>query len=96
MNRILWNGEADREPERGRPTIDEFVIHDATIHLEQMSDQCYWIGIDTKDGKHLAVNVWARRAHIFCTEQESDIAWDEVSTHDDWKAVDPQPSEPAE
>ena len=37
VDRILWNS--------GRKTIDEIVVHNCTVHLEQMTDQSYWMGI---------------------------------------------------
>lgn len=76
--RILWN-EAERK------TIDEFVVHDATIHLEQMDDNCYWIGITDADGREFSVNLHTPRATIRCTQQDCEWMWDEDATHEPHK-----------
>jgi hypothetical protein len=46
-DRILWN----RRPTGPRDTgdIDEIVVHDCTVHVEQMDERCWWIGV-TKAG----------------------------------------------
>ena len=74
MNRILWNP--------GRKVIDEIVIHDCTVHIEQMSDDSWWIGVDLADGTYWAGNFWTDpRASMSFTEQESDVAWDKDEEH---------------
>lgn len=75
MNRILWN--------RGRESIDEIVLHDANVHVEQMSDDAWWIGVTLKDGSYWAGNFWTGdpNARMTFTEQESDVAWDEDKEH---------------
>ena len=72
--RILWN-------QRGG-CIDEIVIDNAAVHIEQMSDSCWWIGIDLPDGTYWAGNFHTRRAPIQFTEQESNVAWDRDDTHE--------------
>lgn len=47
-DRILWN----RRPETCIDTgdIDEIVAHGVTVHIEQMDDRDWWIGITWPDG----------------------------------------------
>lgn len=74
MNRILWN--------RGRETIDEIVLHDVkTVHVEQMSDDCWWIGIDLDDGSYWAGNFFSHPFPMRFKEQESDVEWEEDKEH---------------
>src|SRR4051795_293317 len=48
-NRILWN-------RRGRD-IDELVVSDiADVHVEQMDNRCWWIGITRTDGSYWSGN----------------------------------------
>ena len=74
MNRIQWN-------ERGG-CIDEIVVHNAAVHIEQMSDSCWWIGIYLSDGTFWTGNFMSRRAQMTFTEQESDVVWDADHTHE--------------
>jgi hypothetical protein len=73
MDRILWN--------KGRESVDEFIVHNCTVHLEQMSDTSYWMGI-YKDGdelrRALMVNLSHRgRVPLVCTvEDDSDCMWE--------------------
>lgn len=73
-NRILWN-------RRGHD-IDEIVIHDATVHIEQMGDNCWWIGITSPRG-YWAGNFSTKRAPMWFWEQdrEGDI-FDDDETHE--------------
>lgn len=75
MNRILWN-------ERGKD-IDEIVLHDVTtVHVEQMTDRCWWIGVDKADGTYWAGNFVAdSRGRMRFSEQESDVAWERDDEH---------------
>jgi hypothetical protein len=77
MNRILWN-------ERGRD-IDEIVLHHpAVVHIEQMGDRCWWIGIDMPDGTYWHGNFVAdSRGRMRFSEQENaGITWDRDDTHE--------------
>jgi hypothetical protein len=76
VNRILWN-------QRGHG-IDEIVVHGCTVHIEQMHDRCWWIGIDLPGGAHWAGNFWCdSRGRMTFTEQESDgFEWDHDGAHD--------------
>jgi len=73
VNRILWN-------ERGGE-IDEVVISNCAVHIEQMSDNCWWIGITRSDGGYWAGNFHTKRKMTF-TEQEMDgFEWDDEDAH---------------
>jgi hypothetical protein len=82
VNRILWNV---------RPTstrvgdIDEIVISDCAVHIEQMNDRCWWIGISRADGGYWAGNFQAdSRGRMTFWEQEQDgFDWDRDGTHED-------------
>ena len=77
MNRILWNARDE--------DIDEIVLHDVkTVHIEQMSDQCWWIGIDMPNGGHWAGNFFTGpRSKMHFAEQGNDsVEWDEDESHD--------------
>lgn len=72
-HRILWNP--------GRDEIDEIVLHDVeTVHVEQMDDRCWWIGVTMKDGSCWEGNFHSRRRMTF-TEQESTVEWDRDEEH---------------
>ena len=75
MNRILWNDDTE---------IDEVVFTDPQhVHIEQMGDECWWIGVTLNDGSYWAGNFMAKskKAMTF-TEQESDVDWDDDRTHE--------------
>lgn len=77
MKRILWN-------ERGHE-IDEIVFTDvACVHIEQMGDECWWIGIDLPDGAYWAGNFYARsKKRMTFTQQEMEgFDWDRDDTHE--------------
>jgi hypothetical protein len=77
-NRILWN-------QRGR-NIDELVVSDiAAVHVEQMNDRCWWIGITRADGSYWAGNFVAdSRGRMRFTEQGPPVGfeWDRDDTHE--------------
>jgi hypothetical protein len=78
VNRILWN---TRDGD-----IDEIVLTDvATVHVEQMGDRCWWIGITLADGGYWAGNLHATsRGHMSFTEQDNaGFEWDRDDSHDD-------------
>ena len=77
VNRILWN-ERDRD-------IDEIVVSDvATVHVEQMHERCWWIGITRTDGSYWAGNFFATsRGRMTFSEQEQEgFEWDADNTHE--------------
>lgn len=85
MNRILWNTR-DHD-------IDEIVLHDAsTVHVEQMDDRCWWIGIDLPDGGYWSGNFTAdsRGRMRFWEQERIGFEWDEDKSHDEFgKAATP-------
>lgn len=77
IDRILWN--------RGRKTVDEVVVHNCTIHLEQMTDQGYWMGVYKGDNS-LMVNLWVDggRKPLLCRVDDDGPeawGWDEDGEH---------------
>lgn len=79
VGRILWN-------ERGKD-IDEIVLHDVrTVHVEQMDNRCWWIGIDVADRRYWSGNFVAdSRGRMGFMEQDNDgIEWDYDESHDEW------------
>jgi hypothetical protein len=87
IERILWNRRP--EPGRGeRGEIDEIVLSNVDIHIEQMNDGCWWIGIYRHDDPSIywMGNIHTKnprsRAHITFTEQENaGIEWDRDESH---------------
>jgi hypothetical protein len=77
MNRILWNVR-DKD-------IDEIVIHNATVHVEQMDARCWWIGIDLPGGGHWAGNFHCdSRGRMKFTEQETwGFDWGQDKAHNE-------------
>jgi hypothetical protein len=75
IDRILWN--------HGRETIDEIVVHNCTVHVEQMDDRCWWIGVYKGDEQ-----MWTGNFHCYrhkdgmkFTEQDDDLEWDREDEH---------------
>ncbi len=82
VNRILWN----RRPRDARDAgnIDELVLHDATaVHVEQMSDRCWWIGIDLGDGRYWHGNFSAdsRGRMVFSEQENAGVVWEHDGEH---------------
>lgn len=76
-DRILWNvRDGD---------IDEIVMSDVDIHIEQMTDRCWWIGVTSVDGhKYWAGNFTCdSRGRMTFTEQERDFEWDVEDAHEE-------------
>lgn len=82
MNRILWNRAPDGRYDCG--DIDEIVLHDATVHIEQMNDRCWWIGIDLPDGGYWAGNFTAtsRGVMSFNEQERYGFEWDKDHMHE--------------
>lgn len=83
MNRILWN----RRPTIGDAgDIDEIVLHDCTVHVEQMHDRCWWIGIylgNEPDSPYWMGNFVAdsRGRMRFVEQENNDIEWGSDRSH---------------
>jgi hypothetical protein len=77
VNRILWN-------ERGG-SIDEVVMSDCMVHVEQMDDRCWWIGIQRADGGYWAGNFHCdSRGRMQFTEQDMHgFEWEDDDSHDE-------------
>jgi hypothetical protein len=77
MRRILWNT-------RGAD-IDEIVLEGVDcVHIEQMNDGHWWIGIDLHDGGYWAGNfsTLSPRSRMRFTEQESSgFEWERNEAH---------------
>lgn len=85
-NRILWNRRPGYDVHAGE--IDEIVLHyPSMVHVEQMDDSCWYIGIDMPDGTSWTGN-FTGRGYMTFSEQENDgIVWDADDTHEN-KAAD--------
>lgn len=45
-------------------TLDEVWARGAHVHVEQMSDELWWMGLTFPDGSMLHVNFWTPRTRI--------------------------------
>lgn len=58
-------------------TLDEVVIYDANgaclFHLEQMSDDCFWMRTSNSGPWDLVVNLFARKRKI-----QANVEWEKV------------------
>ena len=83
MRRILWNRRPGHERDGGE--IDELVISDVElVHIEQMADDCWWIGIRTDGGGWWGGNFTAvGRGRMKFWEQEppEGFEWDIDQEH---------------
>lgn len=87
--RILWN----RRPENNRDggDIDEIVMRNVNIHIEQMNDGVWWIGIYRPDGEHYwmgnfhPANPRSRTKLCFSEQENHGIEWWQDKSHEDWK-----------
>jgi len=61
----------------GRPALDEIVAEGATIHLEQMNHDAWWMGINA-GGKHFHLNFGIRdgRLTIHLSDQDEEGEWE--------------------
>ncbi len=74
VGRILWNAGGD--------TVDEIVLHDCMVHIEQMSDGHYYVGITDRQGNNFTGNIGARgRGKVDFTITDSSVNWDEDEEH---------------
>lgn len=83
-DRILWNR---RPGKRDCGDIDEIVLHNVTVHVEQMDDRCWWIGIYTEpndgDSPYWMGNFSAnsRGVMTFGEQENSDVVWAKDEVH---------------
>ena len=84
-HRILWN-RRPANPMRGDcGDIDEVVIDSPQmVHVEQMDNRCWWIGIYMPDGSYWMGNFVAdSRGRMRFSEQENNgIDWANDNTHE--------------
>jgi hypothetical protein len=61
----------------GRPALDEIVAESAAIHLEQMSHDAWWMGINA-GGKHFHLNFGIQdgRLTVHLSDQEEEGEWE--------------------
>jgi hypothetical protein len=83
VNRILWN----RRPRDARDCgdIDEIVIdHPESVHIEQMDDRCWWIGIVLGDDRYWkgSFTATSRGVMRFSEQENNGIEWDRDDTHE--------------
>ena len=72
-SRVLFNADG---------TVDELVVHDASVHVEQMGDHDYQIDVVTADGVWFgtfAIDPATGRLEL--SEDETGMRWDDVATH---------------
>lgn len=87
VERILWNRRGE--------DIDEIVLTGVTVHVEQMDDRCWWIGVYKPGGERYWMGnfVADSRGRMRFVEQENNgIVWDRDGSHEEPPAV-PEPSE---
>lgn len=85
--RILWNRRPSGAKDAG--DIDEIVLSDVDVHIEQMDDRCWWIGI-YRDASKSDTPYWMgnfvadSRGRMRFVEQENyGIEWGDDDSHDD-------------
>ena len=80
VGRILWNRRPTSVRDGG--DIDEIVIHDATVHVEQMDDNWWWIGVTRADGTYWFGNFTSNGPMRFSQQENAGIEWDSDQTHE--------------
>lgn len=84
IDRILWNRRPTGPSDTG--DIDEIVLHNVDVHIEQMSDRCWWIALyrgGTDDPYWMGNFVADSRGRMTFSEQENDgIEWDRDDSHE--------------
>ncbi len=77
MNRILRNHAGEASP------VDEVVAHGVTMHLEQMGDDAYWIGVYRPGSvdDELHIDLMVEMGMLVVSVREESWAWDEDRTH---------------
>ena len=82
-DRILWNHRPENSSDMGE--VDEIVCHDVTVHVEQMNEICWWIGIYGDKNRHWSGNFVAEddgtmRFYL----QEDDWVWARDESHEEF------------
>lgn len=84
VHRILWNRRPTNPADCG--DIDEIVIRNPqAVHVEQMDDRCWWIGIDMPDGTYWHGNFScdSRGRMRFSEQENAGINFDPDHSHND-------------
>lgn len=85
VGRILWNERpAQSLPGGGGGDIDEIVVRNpAVVHVEQMNDRCWWIGVYLDDDRYWMGNFVAdsRGRMRFVEQENAGVEWDEDREH---------------
>lgn len=81
-DRVLWNRRPTPPVDGG--DIDEIVLSGVDIHIEQMDDRCWWIGIHRPDGTYWMGNFVADRygRMRFSQQENNGITWALDQTHE--------------
>lgn len=88
-DRILWIERPPGHPGGGGGNIDEIVLTDvATVHVGQVTDRCWWIGIyrtHDHDTPYWTGNFVAdsRGRMRFVEREHGGIEWDVDDTHEE-------------
>lgn len=79
-DRILWNRRPDgRDP----GCIDEIVLHGVDVHVEQMDDRCWWIGLYRDDTYWMGNFIADSRGRMRFVEQENNrMIWARDESHE--------------
>jgi len=82
MNRILWNRRPTHPADGG--DIDEIVMTGVNIHIEQMGDRCWWVGIARPGGTMWMGNFScdSRGRMRFMQQDDEGVRWDRDDTHE--------------
>lgn len=81
MKRILWNRRPTVPTDGG--DIDEIVMTGVDVHIEQMGELSWWIGITGADGCYWAGNfTWNRGRMTFWQQDNDGVEWDRDDTHE--------------
>ena len=63
-------------------TIDEIVVHDCMVHVEQMNDRCWWIGIYKGDLRWSGnFSCYRHKDGMAFTEQDAELPWGRDEEH---------------
>jgi hypothetical protein len=75
----VWSGDKTNgiETRYQGGEVDEVCLYvdgECVLHLEQMSDQCFWMGLRTKNGYGVHVNIFSKngRSHLGINAEESE------------------------
>lgn len=79
-DRILWNTRPENSSDGG--DIDEIVCHNVTVHVEQMDDDCWWIGVYGENDKYWSGNFATDgKGRLRFSPQEDRWEWGQDESH---------------